>query len=389
MIDKDATRPVHTDGMKLRMLNTKVRADFLNSMKTNIQMEMNKVPRTITFQNALANYRNVVNEKFPQDQSAHTKKRRIQSTRSSHGGRGSGVRSHNGRGHNSGRGSQFGRDNNNNRYGSDNGGGNRTSARREDEWKVVGKNGKPVAVHPAYQFNRDDWFNLPEQVRHQLTAMRKEHKAKRARTMSQVGMQPFDTQYGAPNTVTVHSPPPPPATHVSVPNYGDDRNLGQVSIHYPNQNHHTQGSNSQPSLISAVTMSTQADYQSQGGLMGGRNEQSQKGGPGMGYRRVSNVVSKRRKIMGVEKLPEPKPNTVANNEADTNADTCCLGTNFVPIAYTNRSADVYPYNEAYEPLENITHCIRSHSVRSSKRHYVHTGYKRSSLLWEEDEAQPH
>ena len=47
----------------------------------------------MTFQNALTNYRNMVNKKFPQDQSAHMKKRRIQSTRSNQGGRGSGGRS--------------------------------------------------------------------------------------------------------------------------------------------------------------------------------------------------------------------------------------------------------------------------------------------------------
>ena len=91
--DKDATRQVHTNDMKLRLLNTKIRADFLSNMKANIQMEMNKVPRTMTFQNALTNYRNMVNKKFPQDQSAHMKKRRIQSTRSNQGGRGSGGRS--------------------------------------------------------------------------------------------------------------------------------------------------------------------------------------------------------------------------------------------------------------------------------------------------------
>ena len=44
---------------------------------------------------------------------------------------------------------------------------------------------------------------------------------------------------------------------------------------------------------------------------------------------------------------------VAVNEADSNADNCCLGQNFVPLSYTNWSADVYLYSNLYEPLENV------------------------------------
>ena len=52
-------------------------------------------------------------------------------------------------------------------------------------------------------------------------------------------------------------------------------------------------------------------------------------------------------------MNEPTPGTVGNNEADSNADTCCLGTNFTVISYTNRTADVYPYDEAYEPITSV------------------------------------
>ena len=47
------------------------------------------------------------------------------------------------------------------------------------------------------------------------------------------------------------------------------------------------------------------------------------------------------------------PNTYANNESDTNADTCCLGSNFVIISYTRRTADVYPYDSSYAPINNV------------------------------------
>ena len=49
----------------------------------------------------------------------------------------------------------------------------------------------------------------------------------------------------------------------------------------------------------------------------------------------------------------PPPNITAANETDTNADTCCLGQNFIIISYTSRTADVYPYDTSYKPIQNI------------------------------------
>ena len=50
---------------------------------------------------------------------------------------------------------------------------------------------------------------------------------------------------------------------------------------------------------------------------------------------------------------EPKAGTTAYNEADSNADTCCLGKNFIVLSFTNRTADVYPYDESYQPMTNV------------------------------------
>ena len=61
VLDKDAGQQVHTDEMKLHMLNKKVKADFLSSMKTNIEMQMNMIPMTMSFVSAMSNYRNTVN----------------------------------------------------------------------------------------------------------------------------------------------------------------------------------------------------------------------------------------------------------------------------------------------------------------------------------------
>jgi hypothetical protein len=50
---------------------------------------------------------------------------------------------------------------------------------------------------------------------------------------------------------------------------------------------------------------------------------------------------------------EPMHNTTASNECDTNADTCCLGQNFIILNYTNRTADVYAYDKSYKPQEGV------------------------------------
>jgi len=50
---------------------------------------------------------------------------------------------------------------------------------------------------------------------------------------------------------------------------------------------------------------------------------------------------------------EAPPGTMATNEADTNADTCCLGKNFLILSHTTRVADVYAYDKAIAPIENV------------------------------------
>ena len=47
------------------------------------------------------------------------------------------------------------------------------------------------------------------------------------------------------------------------------------------------------------------------------------------------------------------PGAMAFNESDSNADTCCLGMNITVLSYTNRTADVYPYDDSYTPITNV------------------------------------
>ena len=89
-------------------------------------------------------------------------------------------------------------------------------------------------------------------------------------------------------------------------------------------------------------------------IMGSRNAQSlQSRNPSDQGQSIRNVITKRWIGKYNARITEYAPNTPAENKADTNADTCCLGCNFIPVYYTNRTADVYPYNDAYETIENV------------------------------------
>eukprot|EP00978_Attheya_sp_CCMP212_P046346 scaffold386257_cov35-Attheya_sp.AAC.1 len=86
--------------------------------------------------------------------------------------------------------------------------------------------------------------------------------------------------------------------------------------------------------------------------MGGRNEQSSSR-QGRNIGAVQTVQHIKTSRPGNIKNLEAVPNTKAKNECDTNADTCCLGTNFVILEYMMRTADVYAYDKSIKPIENI------------------------------------
>ena len=68
---------------------------------------------------------------------------------------------------------------------------------------------------------------------------------------------------------------------------------------------------------------------------------------------VKNVKTKRRVAQVSALVSEPEGGEVADNESDTNADTCCLGKNFKVIQFTRRVADVYAYDQSIAPIENV------------------------------------
>ena len=85
VVDKEAGRQVHMDEMKFRLLNRKVRADFLSTIKTHIEIQMTMVPMVVTYASALANYCNVVNQRFPQGSAIKKTNCRVQSSNTSRG----------------------------------------------------------------------------------------------------------------------------------------------------------------------------------------------------------------------------------------------------------------------------------------------------------------
>lgn len=52
-------------------------------------------------------------------------------------------------------------------------------------------------------------------------------------------------------------------------------------------------------------------------------------------------------------VEECNPGTMARNEVDSNADTCCLGNNLIVISYTNQTADIYLYDEFCVQIINV------------------------------------
>ena len=78
--------------------------------------------------------------------------------------------------------------------------------------------------------------------------------------------------------------------------------------------------------------------------MGGRNEQASLRSRNTNGRNIFSMHT-HRSFGYAKSVTDTAPNITGYNEADTNSDTCCLGQNFIFIAYTNQSADIYPYIE--------------------------------------------
>ena len=96
---------------------------------------------------------------------------------------------------------------------------------------------------------------------------------------------------------------------------------------------------------------------------------------------VSAVITERRIATTTANHPEPKEGTPAANECDTNADTCCLGENFVILEYTRRTADVYSYDKDSQPKKNIPIVSGATAWRDEKTEEVYILVFNESLYY--------
>jgi hypothetical protein len=93
--------------------------------------------------------------------------------------------------------------------------------------------------------------------------------------------------------------------------------------------------------------------------MGGRNEQA---GNRDTHRTAAVRTTRHLQTTGTKSWADPPVNTTAENECDTNADTCCLGCNFVVLNPTFRTADVYAYGTSIKPIEKRINRIGRHCL---------------------------
>ena len=234
--NKKEQRDVHSDEMKLRILVKKINADFLQSVKAGIQIELTRVPLVMTYERALAAFRNEVNRKFSTETPTKTRRsvKEANSGGKSRGGRG---RGRGGRG--SGRGGK----------------GRRPGYKRKRETvPITLTDGTVIDYHPSIKFSDDVFRKFKPEDKIRLYDDRARYK--RQRMIQAVGIN----QYGG------HDSNLPPPDHYN-PMYGSP--IPPPYHHAPysiNNNHHISQANRVPPPPSSDVPNAS--------IMGGRNSQA-------------------------------------------------------------------------------------------------------------------
>ena len=88
--DRHEKRSIHSDNQKLLTLNRKINAEFLQATKSSINIELVRIPVNLSYDDALAAFRNQVNQKYPPELSTSNNRRprRVNEVGSMGGGRG-------------------------------------------------------------------------------------------------------------------------------------------------------------------------------------------------------------------------------------------------------------------------------------------------------------
>jgi hypothetical protein len=188
-------RIVHSDEIRLRMLLNKVQADFLVHVKVSIGIELARQPLTLTYEEALATFRNKVNRKFP-PQMWTTPRTRRSINEMSIQGRGRGGRFsrsrgnlHGGRGH-GGRGR---------------GGRGRPTRSWTDSSYITLADGQEMEYHPSFHFPPNIFNKMKPQDRERMTRERKEYNQNRDRPRQ---FQELQQQLSVTHSVTHLAQPP-------------------------------------------------------------------------------------------------------------------------------------------------------------------------------------
>ena len=182
--DKKEKRQVYSEEMKLRILCRKVNADFLEATRQLINVDLTRTPVTITYAQALAAFRNEVNRKFPTHMTTTERTRRMAEMDTYYNqGRG-GIGRHYGRG-GRGRGRQGGR------------GQGRARRRPENIRTITGLDGQQLEVHPSYNFNAEDWHNIPSDEKNRLIQERQQYNANKRRRVNELQVTNRDEEAGS------------------------------------------------------------------------------------------------------------------------------------------------------------------------------------------------
>jgi hypothetical protein len=136
-------RVVHSNTMKIRMLIDKIKADFLTPTKAQLEIELSRVPMTVTYEQALSLFRNMVIQKHPPQMGAaqNRVRRNINETNVGPGSRGQSGCGGYGCGGRGGRGSgRSGRGN--------------IQRTRNDSRSITLTDGSQVEYHASFSFPR-------------------------------------------------------------------------------------------------------------------------------------------------------------------------------------------------------------------------------------------
>lgn len=297
--EKKEGRVVYSNDMKLRILVNKIKSDALMATKAGINIELAKQPMTMTFELAIASFRNEVNRANPPQLRAGTRtpRRHINASNRDDSSRRSYHKA----------------------------GGSYPRKPRSDSKTITLTDGERIEYHASFNFPRHVYKRMKEQDKATLKKERTAYKNRKYGTSSGGNAHARELQELKTRLAELKEA-------VSA------RSIAAVTVPQA-------VCNDQQTQVSQVTQQTSRT------MMGGRNDQAAQ----RGSERSQGATSSHRKIASVTHSASQQPSSdiVARNECDTNADTCCLGTNFTIMEYTSRVADVYGYDKSGSPAKDV------------------------------------